>query len=96
MLDSNIQQVYIDSLLKFETIVLSQFFSSKTPLSMYLQTKVLDIFQTYKMVKQTMNTLNKQFRYFESILEAQKKFLRNGQVCILMTETWIYVYIYST
>jgi len=48
-------KAYIDSLLKFETIVLPKsiflhIFPSTTPLSLYLQTKGLDIFQAYKMV----------------------------------------------
>ncbi|KAL4153712.1 hypothetical protein QTP88_001545 [Uroleucon formosanum] len=71
-------KVYVDSLLKYETIILSQIFlqifSSTTPLSLYLQTKGLDIFQTYKMVKQTTNTLNEQSRNFENILEASNTF----------------------
>jgi len=71
-------KVYIDSLLKFETIILSQIFlqifSSTTPLSLYLKTKGLDIFQVIKMVKQTMHTLNEQSRDFENILEASNTF----------------------
>lgn len=71
-------KVYVDSLLKYETIILSQIFlqifSSTTPLSLYLQTKGLDIFQAYKMVKQTTNILNEQSRNFENILEASNTF----------------------
>ncbi|KAL4084608.1 hypothetical protein QTP88_027539 [Uroleucon formosanum] len=71
-------KVYVDSFLKYETIILSQIFlqifSSTTPLSLYLQTKGLDIFQANKMVKQTTNTLNEQSRNFENILEASNTF----------------------
>jgi len=51
-----------------------QIFSSTTPLSLYLQTKGLDIFQAYKMVKQTTNTVNEQSLNFENILEASNTF----------------------
>lgn len=49
-------------------------FSSTTPLSLYLQTKRLDIFQADKMVKQTAITLNKQSQDFENISEASTTF----------------------
>lgn len=60
--------MYLDSLLKFETIIMSriclQIITPIPPLSLYSQTKSLNMFDSYKMVKQTINTLQSQSSNF--------------------------------
>lgn len=72
-------KTYIDALLKYETIVMSQIylqmFASTTSLSLYLQTNGMDILKAYKMVKHTINTLENQSRNFEQVICASDKFI---------------------
>ncbi|KAF0697663.1 Uncharacterized protein FWK35_00035333 [Aphis craccivora] len=72
-------KTYLDSLLKYKTIIMSQIFlqifTSTTPLSLYLQTKGLDIFNAFKIVKQSLSTLKMQSRDFEIILNATDQFV---------------------
>jgi len=72
-------KTYIDALLKYETVVMSQIylqmFASTTALSLYLQTNGMDILRAYKMVKHTINTLENQSRNFEKVICASNQFV---------------------
>lgn len=72
-------QMYRDSLLKYETVLTAniylQIFSSTTPVSLYLQSKGMNVIQAFNMIKCTLNTLNSQSRKFDTILEVTNKFI---------------------
>lgn len=72
-------QMYRDSLLKYETVLTANIylsiFSSITPVSLYLQSKGMNVIQAYNMIKCTLNTLNSQSRKFDTILEVTNKFI---------------------
>jgi hypothetical protein len=70
--------VYLQMLLKFDTIITAQLFllifKSTTPLSNYLQTSGIDLLQSYKMVENTIITLKDVSRKFIDVYEKAKHF----------------------
>jgi len=70
--------VYLQMLIKFDTIITAQLFlfifKSTTPLSNYLQTSGMDLLQSYKMVENTIKTLRDASRKFIDVYEKAKYF----------------------
>lgn len=75
--------MYLQTLLKFETIITAQLlifiaylliFKNTTPLSNYLQTSGMDLLQSYKMVEDKTNILKKISREFNNVYERAKHF----------------------
>ncbi|KAL4096756.1 hypothetical protein QTP88_021647 [Uroleucon formosanum] len=69
--------VYLQMLIKFDTIITAQLFllifKSTTPLSNYLQTSRMDLLQSYKMVENTIKTLKDVSRKFIDVVEEDFK-----------------------
>ncbi|KAL4119009.1 hypothetical protein QTP88_011882 [Uroleucon formosanum] len=69
--------VYLQMLIKFDTIITAQLFllifKSTTPLSNYLQTSGMDLLQSYKMVENTIKTLKDVSRKFIDVVEEDFK-----------------------
>lgn len=59
----------------FTAHIFLRIFSSTTPLSLYLQTKGLNLLKAYQMVEKTLQALKEQSRDFETTLEKSKSFV---------------------
>ena len=71
---------FIDSLLKYETILTAQIFlrifQFTTPLSKYLQTSGMDLLSANRMVVDTHNNLQKLKKDFNGVKDAEDKFVK--------------------
>ena len=69
----------LDSLLQFKTILIAQMFlcifEETTPLSLYLQTRGMDIITAFKMVKNTADNILKITRSFDEVFQAAVNFV---------------------
>lgn len=72
-------QMYRDSLLRYETVLTAniylRIFASTTTITLYLQSKGMNVIQAFNMIKSTLNTLKSQSRNFDAVLEVTNKFI---------------------
>lgn len=70
---------FIDGLLKYETILTAHIFQEIfvyiTPLSLYLQTKGMNVVHAFSMVKTTISTLQSKARDYNHIKDLTKTFI---------------------
>lgn len=70
---------FIDGLLKYETILTANIFQEifvyTTPLSLYLQTKGMNVVHEFSMVKTTISTLQSKARDFNQIKDLTRTFI---------------------
>lgn len=73
---------FLDGFLKFENIVTGMMFitifKKTTPLSLYLQTKGLDLLQSFKMVENTTSSLKSISRNFEEVFAKAQFFAKSA------------------
>lgn len=80
-------KAFIDSLLKYETILTAhiflRIFITTSPISLYLQSKEINIIQAYKMKIKSINTIREESRRFDNVIEVTNLFIvwANDKLC---------------
>ena len=87
----------MDSFLKFETILSSfvflRIYKITTPLSLYLQTKGLDMLQTWRMLEVVAHQINEISRDFEEVHEEAKAFCADASEVLEDTDLEVASYL---